>query len=227
MIKVQFLGFFCLSLMLGAAGQAMAAGVERSAGSGMDTQMTWSALSTQIDAANVRITGLDAKLSQSILCGKLNKLYSPGAPGADANGCKDLVLTGNPDYINLVNSLNATNTNVTNLKNSVNTTNTYNTNEQKCTAQGMVYAPGQSGADGNGCKGAVAGKSCSMNVGAACGGGGCVVIAKYPYPSKSTSGVPSTWRDGESYYWHYAATSNDYGGGQCINGTIHYFTTGN
>lgn len=60
---------------------------ERAAGGAVETQMTWSALSAQIKTTGTKIDAANARIDQIILCGKQGKVYTPGVPGADANGC--------------------------------------------------------------------------------------------------------------------------------------------
>ncbi len=60
---------------------------ERAAGGAVDTQMTWSALSTQINGVSVKADAVNSRVDQAVVCGRLGKVYAPGATGADANGC--------------------------------------------------------------------------------------------------------------------------------------------
>ncbi len=60
---------------------------ERSAGSSLDTQMTWSTLANLVEAANANSKAANLRIDQSILCNKKFMAYAPGAPGADGDGC--------------------------------------------------------------------------------------------------------------------------------------------
>ncbi|RYG59709.1 MAG: hypothetical protein EON60_09625 [Alphaproteobacteria bacterium] len=187
---------------------------ERAATSNLETQMTWSALSNKIATLEGTINGLIKQIEQAKLCGAAEKLYAPGASGADGKGCKAVAKTD-----------------LTQLTDIVNSTTTYNISEQKCTAQGYVYAPGKPGADKDGCLKTIAGKGCTMDQVKRCGKvGNCVVAARTWKSMKDApytkTVVPTKWKHGDTYLWHYASTDNDYGGGQCIDGEITYFTTG-
>lgn len=199
---------------------------ERAAGSTLETQMTWSALSSKIKTTQDYAEGVNSKLDQAIACGKLGKLYAPGANGADPKGCKEAVidLSTNPTIVNLTKNISTITTNVEKTTN-------YNTAELKCTQQGYVYAPGLKISDPNGCLKPVTGKKCTMDKASACGSAtNCVVAARTPFKQKGGNyvytQVPTTWNDGDIYIWHWDSTQNDYGGGQCIDGSIRYFTTG-
>lgn len=65
---------------------------ERAAGGSLETQVTWSALSTKINSMGARVDAANARIDQLVVCGKLGKLYAPGHASADADGC--LVATG-------------------------------------------------------------------------------------------------------------------------------------
>lgn len=220
---------------LSCMGVAAAEAQERTAGSALDTQMTWTALSNQVKSTQSYAEGLNTKVEQAIVCGKSNMLYAPGAPGATTQGCKNVDLTGNTTIngnatiVSILNSISTLNSSVNNMKTNVDNSVTYNGKEQVCTAQGYVYAPGKPGADGNGCLKPSTGRACTMNRAAACGTkGDCVVRARYPFGSgESNTQVPTTWKDGDTYIWKYTSTQNDYGGGQCKDGTLTYFATGN
>lgn len=208
---------------------------ERAAGSALDTQMTWSSLSTKVKSTQTYAEGVNAKIEQAIVCGKQNRLYAPAAPGANSQGCKDVDISSDPSFVSLQNTVNSlkttvtqVNTTVTNMKTNVDNSVTYNGKEQVCTAQGYVYAPGKPGADGNGCLKPTTGRDCTMDRGAACGRGDCLVRARYPFGSgENYTQVPTTWKDGDTYIWKYTSTNNDYGGAQCKDGTLKYFATGN
>ena len=199
---------------------------ERAAGSSLENQMTWTALQNQIAGAQTYAKALSDKLDQAIACGNLGKLYAPGAAGADTMGCKFPIvdLSTNTDIINIKNSLN----NITlNVDKSVN----YNIEEQKCSKQGYVYSPKAVGADANGCLKPVPGKSCIMNKVEACGSvNNCKIAARTPFKQSGGNyvytNVPTAWKHGDTYIWHWDSTNNDYGGGQCNDGVITYFTTG-
>lgn len=81
-------GAMCLAAV--AATQAQ----ERAAGSSVDIQTTWTALSNKVDAANAKSTAVDSRVSQMVVCNKVYKLYAPGVAGADASGCIDNKLIG-------------------------------------------------------------------------------------------------------------------------------------
>lgn len=143
----------------------LATAQERSAMGAIDTQVTWSALRTMVDAANTKSDAVNARMDQVVVCGK----------------------------------------------------------------KGMVYAPGATSADGDGCLSAGGGKGCVMDVVAVCGSTtNCrVAVPILPYKLNKNNGnttmpVPTNWQNGEMYIWKYADTNNNKGGGQCIDGTMHY-----
>lgn len=107
---------------------------ERTAGSALDAQMSWSALSSQIKSVDVKTEGVISKIDQAILCGKNGKIYAPGAPGADAGGCKDAAVPGSvlTQISNLQTSVTNLTTANTNLSNQVN-------NSIKCNAAGQFF----------------------------------------------------------------------------------------
>lgn len=74
---------------------------ERTAGSSMETQMTWSALSNRIGSAEVKVTGVGVRVDQIAICGAKGFVYAPGKPGADAEGCKQPA--GSADVVNILN----------------------------------------------------------------------------------------------------------------------------
>lgn len=77
-MKLLILGLLCL------AGSAFAQ--ERSATGSMETQMTWSALSDQVNIAKTQLAGANVRINQVVVCGRKSMLYAPGA-GADSQGC--------------------------------------------------------------------------------------------------------------------------------------------
>jgi len=77
-MKLLILALLCL------AGSAFAQ--ERSASGALDTELTWSALSSQLSTAKGQLAGANVRIDQVIVCGKKSMLYAPGA-GADSQGC--------------------------------------------------------------------------------------------------------------------------------------------
>lgn len=221
-MKLKFWIFLGCTALLGAtAVQAQ----ERSAGGPVETQMTWVALKSLVDSVGVKVDGLTARVNQGVECGKLGKLYAPGGPGADGMGCKTVE---DARVTNLINTVNTLNSNFSNLQTTFNTSNV--TNIASCSKVGMIYAPAMPGADSKGCVTPVTGKDCVMNQVTACGGVGNCVTQQRVWSSRGANyintTVPTTWKDGDTYIWHYASTQNDYGGGQCVDGKITFFTTG-
>lgn len=60
---------------------------ERSAMGNTEVQMTWSSLTNLVAAANNRAAAVESRMNQMIICNKKFKLYAPGYPGADGDGC--------------------------------------------------------------------------------------------------------------------------------------------
>ncbi len=60
---------------------------ERAAGSSVDVQMSWSALSTMVNAVDTKTTAVNSRVDQIVLCSKKGMVYAPGAAGIDADGC--------------------------------------------------------------------------------------------------------------------------------------------
>ncbi|NRQ16637.1 hypothetical protein [Ensifer sesbaniae] len=60
---------------------------ERTAGSTLDTQMTWSALSSKISTVDSKAQGISTRVDQIAICGNKGKVCAPAASGKDAHGC--------------------------------------------------------------------------------------------------------------------------------------------
>ncbi len=76
---------------------------ERSAGSSVDVQMSWSALSTMVNAVDTKTTAVNSRVDQLVVCSKKGMVYAPGAAGIDADGCLNPKNTVNTtDYDNVV-----------------------------------------------------------------------------------------------------------------------------
>lgn len=107
---------------------------ERTAGSALDTQMTWSALSNQINSVSTAVNALDTKVMQTTICGKKGMLYSPGAPGADAQGCLEASKAGDTttNITKLADTIKQTNT-------SLSSTSSLVTNILNCNKSGLVF----------------------------------------------------------------------------------------
>lgn len=60
---------------------------ERTAAGALDTQMTWSALSSAVKAASDKASAVNSRVDQIVLCAGSGMIYAPGQPGADGNGC--------------------------------------------------------------------------------------------------------------------------------------------
>ncbi len=65
---------------------------ERTAAGNLDTQMTWSALSAKVAASEAKTEGVNARVDQIEKCGGKGKVYAPGKPGADTDGCLGVTL---------------------------------------------------------------------------------------------------------------------------------------
>ncbi len=93
---------FIFSLLVGAMVMVGAAVVaqERTAAGALQTQMTWSALSSQLQATRIYAEGVNSRVDQAVICAKKGMLYAPGDPTADTQGC----LQANVDltYLNKV-----------------------------------------------------------------------------------------------------------------------------
>jgi hypothetical protein len=103
---------------------------ERTAGSSLDTQMTWSGLSSQITTVKQRADSAHIRVDQVEVCGRKGMVYSPGN-GADGQGCVTPATAA--DVINQL----------TNLKTNVSTINTSLTNTTKnihnCAVKGQSF----------------------------------------------------------------------------------------
>jgi hypothetical protein len=110
---------------------------ERTAGSTLDTQMTWSALSSKIGGVDTKVDGVNSLVQQSIICGRKGMIHAPGGSPVDSQGCKDPKDTTNLSTVN--NSLTTTNTNLTNLANTVNSLNTQVTQMMNCNDNGQLF----------------------------------------------------------------------------------------
>lgn len=60
---------------------------ERAAGGTVETQMTWSALSSLVNAASAKADAVNSRVDQAVVCGKKGMVYAPGAAGVDGAGC--------------------------------------------------------------------------------------------------------------------------------------------
>ncbi|MER9336780.1 hypothetical protein NKJ06_22740 [Mesorhizobium sp. M0293] len=60
---------------------------ERAATGPIDTQMTWSALSSQISTLGVKVDGANKRMDQLVICSKKSMLYAPGDAVSDTDGC--------------------------------------------------------------------------------------------------------------------------------------------
>ncbi|TKW60827.1 MAG: hypothetical protein DI628_08025 [Blastochloris viridis] len=72
---------------------------ERTAGVALDSQMTWTAMSSRVDAVNNRVTATNAQVSQMMKCNAKLKVYAPGTQGADAKGC--VAVSAAPSSLNI------------------------------------------------------------------------------------------------------------------------------
>lgn len=117
-------------------GTTAAQAQERAAGGAMETQMTWSALSSQISGVNTKLEGTNSRIDQIVVCGKLGKIYAPGAVGATPQGCVEASSTGGTDLTTIVNTLTTLSNNFTTLNNTVTTNNTKIVN---CGKTGAAY----------------------------------------------------------------------------------------
>lgn len=120
---------------------AMAMAQERSAGGPVDTQMTWSALTTLVNAANAKSDAVNSRVDQVVVCARKGKVYAPAPQvGADAQGC----LSATVDFT-------AINTAITNLTNNLTATTSVLNSVIACNNKGMTYAPAATGRDAANC----------------------------------------------------------------------------
>lgn len=80
-LKARTAALCCLAL-----GAMNVQAQERAAGGPLELQMTWSTLKNQVDGLKTDVAGLNSKINMVAECGKLGKVYAPGAKGA-VNGC--------------------------------------------------------------------------------------------------------------------------------------------
>lgn len=107
---------------------------ERAAGSALDTQMTWSALSAQAKAASDKADAVNSRVDQVVTCGKKGMVYAPGVAGRDVEGCVEAGKAGDisTNISSIVNALNTNTTNVNTLTSTVN-------NVVNCNKAGGTY----------------------------------------------------------------------------------------
>jgi len=107
---------------------------ERTAGTTLDTQMTWSALNTRVESASNKANAVNTRVDQVAVCGGKGLVYAPGSAGADAQGCKQA--TTDPAVTtaitNLQNSVNALSSSVTSANTTIGTVLT-------CSKQGQFF----------------------------------------------------------------------------------------
>lgn len=60
---------------------------ERAAGGTTETQMTWTALKSQVETARTESAAAHTRIDKIVICNKKNMLYVPGVTGADTDGC--------------------------------------------------------------------------------------------------------------------------------------------
>lgn len=114
---------------------------ERSAAGALDTQMTWTALSSQVAAANAKSDAVNTRVDQIVICARKGKVYAPAPQaGIDSQGC----LTPASDFT----AINAT---INNLTTNLGATTTTLNNVLVCNNKSMVYAPSAAGKDAQGC----------------------------------------------------------------------------
>ncbi len=97
-------------------------GQERTAAGALDTQMTWTALKSLVDAASTKTDAVNSRVDQIEKCAEKDMLYAPNDAAA-TNGCKPVV---------------SLQTRIESI--------------EKCGRKGMLYAPGATGVDSDGCK---------------------------------------------------------------------------
>lgn len=136
---VKSLSLFALATMLAMTTSALAQ--ERTAGGPIETQMTWSALTARIGAADTKIIGVNGRIDQLTVCGGKGMVYAPGQNGADTQGCKQPATASSitTDITNLRNSLNATNGSLGTVSNGLNATNSKVSSIISCNQQGLIF----------------------------------------------------------------------------------------
>lgn len=106
--KLLHLGIIALFLLV-----ASPHAQERAAGSALETQMTWTALSAQAKSASDKADAVNSLVQQSIVCARKGKLYAPGTgPGVDSQGCVESASTGGVSMTTVVNTLSTLTTNL-------------------------------------------------------------------------------------------------------------------
>jgi hypothetical protein len=124
MTMKRFLILALAVLPLGAYAQ------ERTAGSNLETQMTWGALSSQITTVKQRADGAHVRVDQVEVCGRKGMVYSPGN-GADGQGCVTPATAAD-----VINQLKTLTTNLSTVNNSL--TNTTK-NIHNCVSKGQSF----------------------------------------------------------------------------------------
>ncbi len=82
-MKLRLLPFILIGLTLVHVGQTQ----ERAAGSSVDVQMSWSALSTMVQAVDTKTTAVNSRVDQIVVCSKKGMVYAPATAGIDTDGC--------------------------------------------------------------------------------------------------------------------------------------------
>lgn len=77
--------FICCGILL--SGMTGLQAQERAAGGTTETQMTWSALKSQVDTARAESTAAHTRIDKIQVCSKKQMIYVPNAAGADADDC--------------------------------------------------------------------------------------------------------------------------------------------
>lgn len=86
MISIKIPTLICCSL-LAAIFPLMTQAQERAAGGTTETQMTWTALKSQVDTARAESTAAHTRIDKIQVCSKKQMIYVPNAAGADADDC--------------------------------------------------------------------------------------------------------------------------------------------
>lgn len=100
---------------------------ERSATGQLDTQVTWSAISSHIASTSGKADAVNVRIDQMGVCAKKGMIYAPGASAADGQGCIMPVVP--PSIVNTLTTVS-------------NTVNSANTNLSKiitCNTNGQIY----------------------------------------------------------------------------------------
>lgn len=144
-----------LSLLAPLAMVSAASAQERTAAGALDTQMTWSSLAAQAQAASNKADAVNTRIDQAIICARKGKIYAPGL--GDTQGCLEPSSNTNVDLTTIVNSLTTLNSTVSSVSNNFTNNTTSVSNIIACNKSGLIF-------NGTSCVSPAGKANCSLQV---------------------------------------------------------------